>query len=205
MVFTGHDIYQFGSTPWPQRTEISSGREPVLHRRSESDFPSQGGNYCNCPPPPPPGPGVATSEWIMWPQIHGTPVFGAFPDGRAFLYLWAEKDFLRASDSTRRPPRFASTCCQSRESRPTSSGDAVLAPPYLSDQILANGMPGGMLSLTIDPAQPAAACYWHPCSAAKRSASKRLRSMNARCSGASPRPIARNHALGCCVLLIQSR
>jgi hypothetical protein len=32
----------------------------------------------------------------MWPQIHGTPVFGAFPDGRAFLYLWAEKDFLKS-------------------------------------------------------------------------------------------------------------
>src|SRR5438034_5417241 len=34
--------------------------------------------------------------WLPWPHIHGTPVFGAFPDGSSYLYLWAEKDNLKS-------------------------------------------------------------------------------------------------------------
>jgi hypothetical protein len=106
------------------------------------------------PPLPPPGVamkdwpprGVTMAGWVPWAHIHGTPVFGAFPDGRAFLYLWAEKDFLKSFRWWGR--RFHTT--------PTIAANpsgAVLAPPYLSNEILANGMPGGMLALTIDPTQ----------------------------------------------------
>jgi hypothetical protein len=35
------------------------------------------------------------ADWIPWPHIHRTPVFCAFSDGSAFLYVWTEKDHLR--------------------------------------------------------------------------------------------------------------
>ena len=125
---------------------------------------SAGANYP--PPPPPPGPGVTTSDWIAWPHIHGTPVFGAFPDGRAFLYLWAEKDFLKSFQwFGRRFDTSAATIDPNNLSEPgkigtNQSGKPVLAPPYLPGDRTppgsgSVGMPGGMLSLSIDPSQPA--------------------------------------------------
>jgi len=120
---------------------------------------SKGASYP--PSPPPPGSGVSTSDWIMWPHIHGTPVFGAFPDGRAFLYVWPEKDALKSfqwwGKRLDTAPALISASAPAKSGVATNkSGEIVLAPPYLGDQILANGMPGGMLSLTIDPGQPAA-------------------------------------------------
>jgi outer membrane protein assembly factor BamB len=135
-----------------QNQYCAAGPNPIYCLSKGTSYP---------PSPPPPGPGVTTSDWIMWPHIHGTPVFGAFPDGRAFLYLWAEKDFLKSFrwwgkrfDTT--PAAITVNMLPKPGVATNKSGDAVLAPPYLSDQVLANGMPGGMLSLTIDPAQPAA-------------------------------------------------
>jgi hypothetical protein len=127
---------------------------------SESQYCAAGPNpvFClgkgqNYPPSPtPPGRGVAMNDWIPWPHIHGTPVFGAFPDGRAFLYLWAEKDFLK---SFRWWGRRFDTTPTTIKIATNRMGDRVLAPPYLSNEDLANGMPGGMLALSIDPAQPA--------------------------------------------------
>jgi hypothetical protein len=96
-------------------------------------------------------PGVTMNDWIPWPHIHGTPVFGAFPDGRAFLYLWAEKDFLKSFRWWGR--RFETTPTQIATNK---AGAAVLAPPYLAGTSV--GMPGGMLALSInpDPTQPPA-------------------------------------------------
>jgi hypothetical protein len=103
----------------------------------------------------------------MWPHIHGTPVFGAFPDGRAFLYLWAEKDFLksfrwwgRRFDTTAAPITVNNVNLVPLLGKVATnqSGEAVLAPPYLAEDRTPNGsgssgMPGGMLALTIDPMQ----------------------------------------------------
>jgi hypothetical protein len=95
-------------------------------------------------------PTMETDDWLPWPHIHGTPVFGRFGDGRAFLYIWPEKDHLKAygwtGDRLKQPPVVA-TAFQ-------SPGRAVLAPPFLRHTIGAGGMPGGMLSLTIDPSAP---------------------------------------------------
>lgn len=107
------------------------------------------------PSPAPPGRGVAMNDWIPWPHIHGSPVFGAFPDGRAFLYLWAEKDFLKSFRWWGK--RFDTTPIAAK----LGTGAEVLAPPFLggddAHQFLGPvGMPGGMLALSIDPAQPAA-------------------------------------------------
>lgn len=110
--------------------------------------------FCSADPklnPETPNAGVTMDDWIAWPHIHGTPVFGAFPDGRAFLYIWPEKDHLKYfpwwGGGLEPKPALAT--------RLPSNRALVLAPPYLLGQIGAVGMPGGMLSLTIDPSQSA--------------------------------------------------
>jgi hypothetical protein len=106
--------------------------------------------YCGTLTDPPPGPGVVTNRWQPWPHIHGTPVFGAFPDGRAFLYLWAEKDFLKSFQWWGRRFDTTGTIAINQE------GKKALAPPWLPDEktpagCCSVGMPGGMLSLSIVP------------------------------------------------------
>jgi hypothetical protein len=86
-----------------------------------------------CQPQPPSGDVL----WLRWPHIHGTPVFGDFRNGNAFLYVWPEKDYLKSfrwlGNRFATPPKTA----------------AVLAPPFIDNK--RNGMPGGFLSLNIDP------------------------------------------------------
>lgn len=136
-----------------------AGRDQVVQkfRGGESQYCAAGPNpiFCldkgkNYPPQPsPPGRGVTMQDWPPWPHIHGTPVFGAFPDGRAFLYLWAEKDQLKSFRWWGKRFEVAPAVATNEQ------GEKVLAPPYLGDQPLTGGMPGGMLALSIDPAQPA--------------------------------------------------
>jgi hypothetical protein len=100
--------------------------------------------------------GVDAHQWFPWPHVHATPLFGAFPDGRAFLYVWPEKDSLKSYQWWGR--RFETLPTKAKNGR----GDVLLAPPYIGNvpgtigDAIALGMPGGFLSLTIDPAQPAA-------------------------------------------------
>jgi hypothetical protein len=93
--------------------------------------------------------GVTMDDWIAWPHVHGSPVFGAFPDGRAFLYIWPEKDYVKSF------PWWGSSFSTMPALGMGLNRQRVLAPPYLEDQVGAVGMPGGMLSLTIDSSQPA--------------------------------------------------
>lgn len=110
--------------------------------------------------PPSHGRGVQMNDWLPWPHIHGTPVFSAFPDGRAFLYVWAEKDFLKSFQWWGK--RFETTATKIATKLGTGEpGERLLAPPFLggadANQFLGPvGMPGGMLALSIDPVQPAA-------------------------------------------------
>ena len=80
------------------------------------------------------------SQLMKWPHIHGTPVFARFDARRAFLFVWPEKDALKRYqwDGVRLDPRAT----RGRE----------FAPPNLDDR--RNGMPGGMLSVNIDPSGP---------------------------------------------------
>ena len=108
--------------------------------------------------------GVDMNQWFPWPHIHGTPIFGSFPDGRTFLYVWPEKDFLKSFQW--RTTQFDTTPTIAK----LTTGDEALAPPYIANvpnqppppppdnpgNALAVGMPGGFLSLSIDPTQPAA-------------------------------------------------
>jgi hypothetical protein len=111
----------------------------------------QGQHYVPRPSGSPDDRGVTVDDWLPWPHIHGTPVFGAFPDGRAFLYLWTEKDFLKSFRWWGK--RFDTTPIVATK---LDTNEPVLAPPYLGDSLVtgAVGMPGGMLALSIDPAQP---------------------------------------------------
>ena len=77
------------------------------------------------------------SEWMRWPHIHGTPAFATFGVEQAFMFLWGEKD---------RPKRFQ--WLQGKfDPRPLEGWP--IAAPYVNDKL--NGMPGGMLSVNVDP------------------------------------------------------
>ena len=107
--------------------------------------------FCTDTKTPPGGPITQPTpnpdDWLPWPHIHGTPVFGRFNDGRAFLYIWPEKDHLKSFE-------WKNDRLDLRPTVATAFGDPgrlVLAPPFLRKTPGAGGMPGGMLSLTIDP------------------------------------------------------
>jgi len=40
------------------------------------------------------------NDWPAWPHTHGSPVFAQFQDGSAMLYIWPEKDHLKAFPKT---------------------------------------------------------------------------------------------------------
>jgi hypothetical protein len=84
-------------------------------------------------------------HWPYWPHIHGSPVYAAFPDRRAALYVWPEKDHLKAfpwlGDHVDVDHRVLAT---------GKDGSLLVAPPGPPF-----GMPGGMLAVTVDPGQPA--------------------------------------------------
>jgi hypothetical protein len=89
-------------------------------------------------------------QWLAWPHIHGTPVYGQFADGSSRLYVWAEKDYLRAFDQTAVSGGVA-------QFNPVPSTSTARAPYTAPSGALAPGlMPGGMLSLSIDSSLPEA-------------------------------------------------
>jgi len=79
-------------------------------------------------------------DLMRWPHIHGTPVFARFGTDRAFMFVWPEKDTIQryqwGGEGFDRHPAIGKE----------------LAPPYLTDGL--NGMPGGMLSVNVDPRGP---------------------------------------------------
>jgi hypothetical protein len=78
-------------------------------------------------------------DWLFWPHIHGTPVFAKFPDGAATLYIWPEKDHFKSYPWT--GTKFDEGGKKLAVDR---TGQLTLGP---------DGMPGGMLSVTVDPTQ----------------------------------------------------
>ena len=78
--------------------------------------------------------------WPCWPHIHGSPVFAAFPGGSSVIYVWPEKDHLKAfpwlGDHADVDHRILAT---------DKSGNLMSAPPGPPA-----GMPGGMLAVSID-------------------------------------------------------
>ena len=88
-------------------------------------------------------------DFTQWPHVHGTPVFGDFRHGTAFLYVWPEKDHLQSfrwlgTQFDEKHPRIARNL----------SGQMPLTPPWKHNQQGQVGMPGAMLSLSIDPTKP---------------------------------------------------
>jgi len=90
---------------------------------------------------------------MKWPHIHGTPAFARFDAQHAYMFVWPEKDSLKRYEW--KGERF---------DRPPERGSA-LAPPNKEDPLKCfdsdhperarlNGMPGGMLSVNIDPTEP---------------------------------------------------
>ena len=86
-------------------------------------------------------------NWPLWPHIHSAPVIADFGTNGQWMYVWPEKDHLkgfrwlgnRFDDAHRILAR-------------DQFGQLVLAPPGPSPT--GSGMPGGMLSVAIDPTSP---------------------------------------------------
>ena len=68
------------------------------------------------------------------------------------MYVWPEKDHLKALPWNGKRFELTPTVATALPDHRL----AVLAPPYLQDHIGSVGMPGGMLSLVVDPTQPTA-------------------------------------------------
>jgi hypothetical protein len=123
----------------------ASSNNPLLFCFGDSYFPKDHPYSFTAPEILRRGPGM--DDWISWPHIHGTPVFGEFGNRMAFLYVWPEKDHLKSfrwlGDHFKIEPQIATS----------RDGTPVLAPPFLAKVFGAAGMPGGNLSLTIDPSQ----------------------------------------------------
>ena len=82
-------------------------------------------------------------NFMKWPRIHGTPVFGRLGGGESWLYVWPERDRVKAY-------RWLGNRLDPQPVEATSAtGQPVLAPPYKRDSN--NGMPGGFLTLGVDP------------------------------------------------------
>ena len=87
-------------------------------------------------------------DFTQWPHVHGTPVFGDFGHGAAFLYVWPEKDHLQSFHWL--GEKFG-TDPTSHKIGQALRGEQPLAPPWKHNQRGQVGMPGGMLSLSVDP------------------------------------------------------
>ncbi|HKW91212.1 MAG TPA: hypothetical protein VJX92_04885 [Methylomirabilota bacterium] len=85
-------------------------------------------------------PDYAVHDLMRWPHIHGTPVFARFAPDLAYIYVWPEKDRIK---------RFR---WLGERFEPTSTRGEPPAPFFFDDR--RNGMPGGMLSVNIDPGGP---------------------------------------------------
>ncbi|HEY2517147.1 MAG TPA: hypothetical protein VGI39_40015 [Polyangiaceae bacterium] len=74
------------------------------------------------------------ANWGQYPHLHNTPAYARLTDGREFMYLWPEKDHLKAyqRDSSSSTFRFL----------PTPIDAPALAP--------ARGMPGGFITVATD-------------------------------------------------------
>jgi len=79
-------------------------------------------------------------DWPEWPHIHGSPVFAQFRDSSAKIFIWPEKDHLKSFTWTGNRLDL-----QSKVLGVDLHGQLVLDP---------DGMPGGMLAVTVDPSQP---------------------------------------------------
>ena len=79
-------------------------------------------------------PAPPMDSWMMWPHVHGTPSAATFSNGDEYMYVWPEKDFLKAYKVTSVSPLEFETL-------PATNGSVAPSP---------SGMPGGLLSIAVD-------------------------------------------------------
>jgi hypothetical protein len=83
------------------------------------------------------------NDWTYWSHVHGSPVFASFPNGPALIYLWPEKDHLKAF------PWLGNRLDDAHKTLAVAlDGTLAVAPPGPPF-----GMPGGMLAVTVDPSR----------------------------------------------------
>jgi hypothetical protein len=94
--------------------------------------------------------------WEEGPHIHGSPTFWRVSPDKAYVYEWAEKDYLKKYEFDLRRGVFT------RHGPNAWSAEApVLAPPCVHDFLRClNVMPGGMLALTANGTDESSGVVW---------------------------------------------
>ena len=87
-------------------------------------------------------------DLAKWPHIHGTPVWARFDSKRAFMFVWPEKDTLKRFEW--KGDRFDAVPAVGEERAPPNLEYIANGRPQNGTK---NGMPGGMLSVNIDPTE----------------------------------------------------
>ncbi|HTD35331.1 MAG TPA: hypothetical protein VK665_16815 [Candidatus Elarobacter sp.] len=94
--------------------------------------------------------------WEEGPHIHGSPTFWRVSPNKAYVYEWAEKDFLKKYEFDLRRGTFAQ-----RGPHPWIAEAPVLAPPCIDDFLRClNVMPGGMLALSANGTDKSSGVVW---------------------------------------------
>src|SRR5262249_1707126 len=79
---------------------------------------------------------VRLGNWSQYPHLQGTPAYARLGDGRELMYVWPEKDHLKALE------------------RDPSAGDGLrFRPGFIDADVIApaRGMPGGFVTVATDP------------------------------------------------------
>jgi|SRR5215831_18246581 len=97
-------------------------------------------------------------DWAAWPHVHGSPVFADFGNGERRMYVWPEKDHLKAfrwlGNRFDAENRILATKDGQLVLAPPGPilgkfGQPLLTPPGLP--VTGSGMPGGALSIVVNP------------------------------------------------------
>ncbi len=96
--------------------------------------------------------------WEEGPHLHGSPTYWRVLPNKAYMYEWAEKDYLKRYDFDVAQGRFTFP----HPGVPWSTKAQILAPPCVLDKILRclNVMPGGMLALSANGTNEDSGVVW---------------------------------------------
>ncbi len=96
--------------------------------------------------------------WNYGPHLHGSPTLWRLSDRKAYVYEWAEKDFLKKYefDPSRGTFKVADPIWHPWVKQETT----ILAAPCVKAVLCINAMPGGMLAVSANGADESSGIVW---------------------------------------------
>ena len=101
--------------------------------------------------------------WNEGPHLHGSPTLWRVSDSKAYVYEWAEKDYLKKYEFDLRAgkfnvPRFSASGVARHPW--IAQETAVLAAPCVKLVLCLNAMPGGMLAISAHGSDESSGIVW---------------------------------------------